>query len=247
MMTSKVREYKLCSLLFDTTTKDYNTNLQTLLTLIKDTDKNSLIVAPEVCLTSYDYDNFDEVLAFADIANEELKKASFGKIIITTMIEKKDGEVYNFAKIFHNGEIVYTRAKSRLFRFGDEHKYMSAGDDEDLKIVTIDGIKIGVLICFELRFKDMWQTLEGCDVIAVPSWWGVLRTEHFKTITQALALINQCYVVASDSLNEECTKMSGIITPMGEAQRNGNKPCLEVPYDKKEIKTMRKYMDVGIK
>jgi len=247
MMTSKVSEYKLCSLLFDTTTKDYNTNLQTLLSLINGCSDKSIIVAPEVCLTSYDYDNFDEVLEFASIANQELKKASFDKIIITTMIEKKEDKIYNFAKIFHNGEIVYERAKARLFRFGDEHKYMQEGTDEDLKIVEVDGIKIGILICFELRFKDMWKKLEGCDVIAVPSWWGVLRTEHFKTLTQALALINQCYVVASDSLNEECTKMSGIITPMGEVQRNVDKPCLTLAYDIKEIKTMRKYMDVGIK
>jgi len=251
MMTSKISDtqnaYTLCSLLFDTTTEDYNTNLQTLLKLVDECKDKSLIVAPEVCLTSYDYDNFDEVLEFANIANEALEKASKDKIIIMTMIEKRDDKVYNFAKIFHNGEVVYERAKARLFRFGDEHKYMDEGSDEDLKIVEVDGIKIGVLICFELRFKDFWQKLEGCDVIAVPSWWGVLRTEHFKTITKALALINQCYVVASDSLNEECTKMSGIITPMGEAQRNENKPCLEMPYSKKEIKTMRKYMDVGIK
>jgi len=190
MMTSKMSDtqnaYTLCSLLFDTTTEDYNTNLQTLLKLVDECKDKSLIVAPEVCLTSYDYDNFDEVLEFANIANEALKKASKDKIIIMTMIEKRDEKVYNFAKIFHNGEVVYERAKARLFRFGDEHKYM-------------------------------------------------------------VALINQCYVVASDSLNEECTKMSGIITPMGEAQRNENKPCLEMPYSKKEIKTMRKYMDVGIK
>jgi len=82
--------------------------------------------------------------------------------------------------------------------------------------------------------------------IAAPSYWGVLRSEHFKIITQSLALINQCYVVASDSQNDDCTKMSGIINPHGEAKRNGNKPCLEVPYNKKEIELMRRYMDVGI-
>ncbi|MCW8896302.1 carbon-nitrogen hydrolase family protein [Sulfurimonas sp.] len=239
-------EYKLCSLLFDTTTKDYNANLQTLLKLIEKRPAKSLIVAPEVCLTSFDYDNFDEVLEFAQTANKALKRASKDKIIILTMMEKRDGEVFNFAKIFHNGEIVYERAKARLFHFGEEHKHMSEGSDEGIKIVEIDDIKIGILICFELRFKELWQKLEGCDVIAVPSWWGVLRTEHFKALTHSLAIINQCYVVASDSLNEECTKMSGIIRPHGEDERNGNKPCLEVPYDKKEIIKMRRYMDVGI-
>ncbi len=239
--------YKLCSLLFETVTPDYNTNLQTLLKLIDECDEKSLIVAPEVCLTAYDYDNFDAVLEFASVANEAIKKASQNKIIILTIIEKKDGEVFNFAKIFHNGEIVYERAKAKLFRFGDEHKYMSEGSDEDIKIVEVDGIKIAIFICFELRFKELWQKSEGADVIAVPSYWGVLRTEHFEVITHALAIINQCFVVASDSMDEECTKMSGIITPHGKVERNGNKPCLEVPYNTKEIEVMRRYMDVGIK
>jgi len=238
--------YKLYSLLFDTTTDDYNINLQTLLSEINQLPEKSLIVAPEVCLSGFDYDNFDKVCEFSLFANREIKKASKNKIIILTMIEKRDGEIFNFAKIFYNGEVVYERAKARLFRFGDEHKYMSDGSDEEIKIVEVDGIKIGIIICFELRFKELWQKLEGCDVIAVPSWWGVLRSEHFKALTHSLAIINQCYVVASDSLNTECTKMSGIIRPHGEDERNGNKPCLEVEYDKKEISTMRRYMDVGI-
>ena len=245
MMTGREKEHTLCSLLFKTT-PNYNANLQTLLTHITSTPENSIVVAPEVCLTAYDYDNFDAVLEFAPIAIEEIKKVSFNKTIILTIIEKKDGEVFNFAKVFHNGEVVYERAKSRLFRFGDEHKYMSEGGDEAIKIIEVDGIKIAIFICFELRFKELWHKSEGADVIAVPSYWGVLRTEHFKVITQTLAIINQCYVVASDSEDEECTKMSGIITPQGEVQRNGNKPCLEVPYSKKEISLMRRYMDIGI-
>ena len=237
----------LSSLLFDTNSKDYNANLQTLLDLVSQTPKNAFIVAPEVCLTGFAYDNYDEALDFADTASQAIKKASKDKTIILTMLERFNDEVYNFVKVFHNGEIVWQRAKAKLFRFGDEHKYMSEGNSNDVEIVEIDGLKIGVIICFELRFKNYWQKLEGCDIIAVPSWWGVLRTEHFKTLTSALAVMNQCYVVASDSLNEECTKMSGIISPMGEEQRNGNKPCLTVAYDKQEIKKMRRYMDVGIK
>ena len=89
----------LCSLLFDTT-DNYNDNLLTLLTLVKQTKENSLIVAPEVCLTAYDYDNFKEVLDFAPHAIEEIKKVSQNKIIILTILERRDGEVFNFAKIF---------------------------------------------------------------------------------------------------------------------------------------------------
>ena len=246
MTISKSSAYKLCSLLFGTIEGDYHGNLQTLLSLINKASSKSLIVAPEVCLSGFDYKNYEEAIAFSDIADEALKKASDNKIIILSMLQKKDDEVFNFAKIFFNGKIVYQRAKAKLFRFGDEHKYMSQGSADEIEIVEVDGIKIGIIICFELRFKEFWKKLEGCDVIAVPSWWGVLRAEHFKVLTRALAIMNQCYVVVSDSQNPECTKMSGIIKPHGEDERNEDRAYFELPYEKKEIQSMRRYMDVGI-
>ena len=244
-MTKSKKITSLCSLSFETGS-NYNTNLQTLLSLVNKTPLNSIVVAPEVSLTGFDYDNFDDVVAFADEAINAIKKASHKRTVILTIIEKRGEEVFNFAKVFHNGEVIYERAKARLFRFGGEHNYFSEGSDEELEIIEIDGIKIAILICFELRFKKLWQQVEGADIIALPSWWGVLRTEHFKVLTQTLAIVNQCYVLASDSANEECSKMSGIIAPQGEVLRNGNKPCLEVEYSKKEISLMRRYMDVGI-
>ncbi len=240
-----MKNYSLCSIQFQTT-QNYEENLQTLLKLINETPDHSLIVAPEVCLSGFDYDNFDKVIAFSSYAIAEIKKVSKHRIIVLTIIERREDKIYNMAKIFHNGEIVYERGKSRLFRFGGEQNYFFEDADEKVEIVEVDGLKLGVLICFELRFKVLWQKLEGADIIAIPSWWGVLRTEHFKVLTQSLAIMNQCYVVASDSTNDECTKQSGIITPFGVDERNENKACLQVVYDKKEVQTMRRYLDVGI-
>ena len=162
------------------------------------------------------------------------------------MIEKRVDGFFNVVKVIHNEEVVYERAKSRLFTFAGEDKYFEAGNDEDFKIIEIDGIKIAVLVCFELRFKEMWQKSEGADIIAIPSWWGVLRAEHLKALSKTLAIMNQCYVITSDSLNEECSKMSAIITPQGKALYNGNNPCLNLEYNQKEIALVRRYMDVGI-
>jgi len=237
--------YKLCSLLFQTT-HCYDANLATLVSLVEKIPKNSLIVAPEVCLTGFDYDRFSEAQYFSHKATREIKEISQDKIIILTMIEKVGDEVFNIAKVIHNGEVVYQRAKAKLFKFGGEDKYFKEGSIEDFKIVEVDGIKIAVLICFELRFKDMWKKCEGADVIVTPSWWGVARGEHFKSFTKTLAIMNQCYVVASDSMNDDCSKMSAIINPQGEVLYNGNKPCLELEYNQKEIALMRRYMDVGI-
>lgn len=236
----------LCSLLFKTTS-NYSANLQTLLQLIEQTKTNTLIVAHEVCLTGFDYENLDKATAFSTYASEELLSASKEKTIVLTMLEKIEGEVFNVAKVFHNGKLVHQRAKSRLFRLGNEEKYMSEGDDAELEIFKISGLKIALLICFELRFKELWQKCEGADVIFVPSWWGKPRSEHFRLLTQTLAVMNECYVVTSDALNTECSALSTIITPQGEALYNGNKPCLERVYDKKEIIKMRRYLNIGIK
>ena len=200
-----------------------------------------------MCLTGFDYANFDAAFAFADEANAQIKEASKEKTIVLTIIEKIGDDVLNVAKIFHNGEIVHQRAKARLFRFGGEHNHFAQGGDEDVKIVEIDGVKLALLVCFELRFKDLWKKIEGADVVCVPSWWGALRTEHFVALTKTLAIMNQCYVIASDPLNDECSKMSGIITPKGKEYRNIDKPSLSIPYDKKEITLTRRYLDVGIK
>ncbi len=237
--------YTLCSLSFKTDF-DYKQNLETLLTLVNECSEKSFIVAPEVCLTSYDYENLEAVVEFAPYAIEAIKAASKNKIIILTMLERRNGEVFNFAKVFHNGKVVYERAKAKLFRFGDEHKYMQEGRVEDFEIVEVDGIKLAVFICFELRFKELWCKSEGADVIAVPAWWGKLRSEHFKILTQSLALVNQCYVVASDSKNEECTQISTIVSPQAKALYGKNTPCLKMEYNKKDISLMRRYMDVGI-
>jgi predicted amidohydrolase len=187
------------------------------------------------------------MVKFSEYAIPKLKQASKEKTIILTMLSKDKESVKNFAYVFHKGEIVRKQAKSKLFKFGDEHLYMQSGDEKEIDIFEIEGIKIGILICFELRFKKFWQKLEGCDIIAVPSFWGVLREQNFKILTTALAIINECYVVASDSKNEQYTKQSGIITPFGEEYRNNSKSILSIDFDKNEIKKMRRYMDIGIK
>lgn len=244
-MISKKGEHTLCSLSFKTT-PDYDENLQTLLSLINDTPNHSIIVAPEVCLTGFDYENFDAVITFTDKANKVLTKASHNKTVILTVIEKVDNKVFNMAKIFHNGKQIHQRAKAKLFPLGYEEKYFSEGKDESVDIVEIDGIKIAILVCFELRFKTLWQEIEGADIVAVPAWWGALRVEHFKTLTQSLAILNQCYVIASDSANEECSKISAIVSPQGKVAYNGEKALLAQTYSPKEVAFMRRYLNVGI-
>ena len=58
--------------------------------------------------------------------------------------------------------------------------------------------------------------------------------------------MNQCYVIASNSTNENMASSSGIINPFGIEKRDDNQNIISLQYDKKEIKEMRRYLNIGI-
>ena len=47
---------------------NYQKNLDKILHYLKELPKDALIVAPEVCLTDYDYDNLDKACEFSEYA-----------------------------------------------------------------------------------------------------------------------------------------------------------------------------------
>ena len=228
-------------------TSNYDTNLSTLIELIEETPTRSVVLAPEVCLTDFDYVNFEAASAFSKNAIETLLPLSKERIIVLSIIEKREhGKFFNVAKVLHQEKVVHEQCKGELFPLGEETKYFSSNKKETPLLFKVDGLKLGILVCFELRFKKYWCDLEGADIILVPARWGKNRTENFRVLTEALAVINQCYVLGADASNEDCTSMSGIITPFGKASRNGNALCLINTYDKQEIRRMRRYLNVGI-
>jgi len=242
-MTSKTRS--IASLCFHTD-PDFSKNLDLLIELVAHSPEDAIIVAPEVCLTGFAYERFQEAAAFTSVALEKLLECVGDRLLIFTAITRQEDAFYNMAYAIHAGRVIHSQAKVKLFALGAEHDHFTAGSEEGIAPFVFEGIKIGILICFELRFKTLWQQLEGCDIIAVPAQWGKLRKEHFITLTEALALINQCYVIASDADNEDTTAMSGIITPFGSPIRNSGLQLLNSHFEERTVQSMRRYLNVGI-
>jgi predicted amidohydrolase len=229
------------------TAKNFAKNLHKLIKYIQKTDDDTLILAPELYLSGYAYDRLPEAVEIGKEAIKRLKKQSFNKTIAITLTTKKKENYYNTLHIFHNGKIIHKQSKHHLFVMNQERKHFTAGNEEDIKIIEIDGIKIAALICFELRYIRLWEKLRGADIILVPAMWGVLRKENFETLTKALAVANQCFVVASDSANENMAKSSAVISPFGDVTMDDNAKLISKKFDLKEIKKMRRYLNVGIK
>ncbi len=240
-MTSKI----LCSLQFKTH-QNFDENLNRLISLISRTPNESIIVAPEVALTNFCYQRMEEAHEFAKKATDMLLKASVQRTIAITMIEKHRGGFYNNLKVFHQGEMIHKQSKTKLFSLGNEHFYFKKGNEDEICLFNINGVKYGAINCFELRFTHLWNLVRGADIILLPAQWGKERKHHFETLSESLAITNQCFVIASNGANEKNARGSAIISPFGVALRDDSSEIITQEIDFGEIARVRKYLDVGL-
>ena len=72
---------------------------------------------------------------------------------------------------------------------------------ENLVVATVAGFKVGLSICYDLRFPEHFRAMaaQGLDVILVPAAFTALTGEaHWQPLLQARAIENQCYVLAAN-------------------------------------------------
>ena len=213
----------------------YSEHLQYLLDEIdRQNDYKNLILAPEVYLSGFDYEDMEKASTFSEYAIEILKQKVNEAIVVLTLIRKLDDSFINQAIVIHRHEIVHMQEKSKLFRLGNEDRYFSSGNPSQIKPFEINGIYYGILICFELRFKELWKQLEGANVIFVPAKWGIARKHHFLILSSALAIMNQCFVIVTSSGEKDIVNSSTIYSPDGR--------LCDVEIDMKEVSKMRRYI-----
>tara|TARA_B100001063_G_scaffold126622_1_gene118330 strand:- start:552 stop:1280 length:729 start_codon:yes stop_codon:yes gene_type:complete len=228
------------------TNEDFSKNLEHLKSLIKECPKDSLILAPEIALSGFCYDRMQEAADFSLLAIKELQDLALNKTIALTLITKQDEKFFNTLYIFHNQEIIHTQSKIKLFPLGNELEHFVAGNEEDIKIIEINGVKIATLICFELRFPQLWEKVKGADIILNPAMWGLKRKDHYETISKSLALVNQCFVIAANSADSNMAKGSAIISPFGNVFKDDEKEIISENIDLNEISKVRKYINIGL-
>lgn len=133
---------------------------------------------------------------------------------------KEHGEYTNrYMIIDEKGSVLCDYAKIHPFSYAQEEIYYAKGDQ--LSYCTIDGITIAPLICYDLRFPELFQKASvTADLLLVPANWGGPRNSHWKLLLQARALENQSYVIGINRVGkDEITYYVGnsmIVDPEGE-------------------------------
>ena len=222
--------------------KRYQENLDTLIFYLKAHQDKHIVLAPEVFLTSYDYEHMATAAKFSANALKTLKKEVGEQIVALTLILEEGDTFINQAVVIHRHKIIHRQEKVKLFKLGDEDLYLKAGRKKKIKPFEIEGVSYAILICFELRFKDLWKQVEGVDVVLIPARWGKVRKGHLEVLSQALAVMNQCYVVVSNSSDADMASSSSIISPTGKTIMDDSAEVIEGSIDFREIKKMRRYI-----
>lgn len=93
-------------------------------------------------------------------------------IVAGSVSDRRGGRVYNTAYVFdRQGACLAAYDKTHLFTPMGEHEHYAAGDH--LTTFSLDGHKCSLLICYDLRFPELFRTLalQGVELLLLPAQW----------------------------------------------------------------------------
>lgn len=168
-------------------------------------------------------------------------------------VSRKNNGYYNsYVIIDNNGEIICSYDKIHPFSYAGEDRYYEKGSE--ISFCEIDGITICPLICYDLRFAELFfAAAKRADIVTVAANFGGPRDEHWQTLLKARAIDNQIFVAGINRVGEDpATYYRGhsmVVSPRGTVMNilNESEGIIIVDINKEEIIQYKKefpvYMD----
>lgn len=193
--------FKLAILQMRSEKRAYDKNTNTIIDYMKTASENNadMLLLPECFITGYDLtvtndnalsDDDNRIKKLCDTARE------LGIGIVATALTKGKTKPQNSAFVINkNGEILMKYSKVHTCDFADE-KSLESG--EEFKVCDCDGVKIGIMICYDKEYPESARILmlKGAEMILVPN-----DCQSMKPRVQALstrAYENMCGVAMAN-------------------------------------------------
>jgi len=193
---------------------DKNANLERAKSKIKESSSNGakVVCLPEMFNCPYSNDSFppySETIP-GDISSNMLSQAAKDNQIylIGGSIPEKDsqGKLYNTCLVYDpNGNLIAKHRKVHLFDIDipgkmtfQESKTLTGGDSITF-FDTKFGAKIGIGICYDIRFSELAliTTRQGCKMLCYPGAFNMTTGPlHWELLQRGRAVDNQLYVAA---------------------------------------------------
>lgn len=184
-----------------------------------------LVIFPECANTGYNFSSIQEVEKYAECidgytvstirkhANELNINVIFG------FIEKKNACYYNSAVYIESSGEIQVYRKTHLPFLGVD-RFVSDGDR--LGLFDTKFGKIGVMICYDLRFPEVARelSLNGARMLVIPTNLPKGGEAHPNVFTKARACENRVYVITANRIGNErgfqYIGRSQIVNPSGD-------------------------------
>lgn len=201
---------------------------------------HDLCVFPECGLTGYCVDSHEEASSLA-LSYEKGVLPGAGMPIADACREKgihaiigfaglRDDKLRNVAALLTPEGNVHLYEKTHLPWLGYD-RFVEPGDSLPVFETSIG--RIGLQICFDLRFPEVTRALvlQGADIVALPTNWPVGAEVSAELLAPARAAENHCYLLAANRVGTEngtpFIGTSGIYGPGGATlQRAGEAPAV---------------------
>jgi predicted amidohydrolase len=162
------------------------------------------VFLPEVWTVGWDCPSFKQCAEEIDNSESVQMLKNIAKnyntnIIGGSIILKKSDKYYNSCPVINRkGELVCTYEKNHLFSYYgcNEGDIITAG--ENPVMVELDGIKIGLSICYDIRFPEIYRAYRkaNADILVNMAAWGANKKIPWDSMTTSRAVENQTYFIA---------------------------------------------------
>ncbi len=180
-----------------------------------------IVVLPEMFSTGFSMESDALAEPITGHTIETLKQyAALYQLALCGSFICKDQEHYYNRAFFITPQDAFYYDKRHLFRMGDEQKYFSAGQQQ--QIISYKGWNICLLVCYDLRFPVWSRNVDnGYDLLIYVANWPKARRKVWDALLVARALENQVYVcgvnrVGTDGNNLPYDGGSAIYSAKGE-------------------------------
>jgi len=183
---------------------DVAANLKALSAQIEQTAQGvDLIVLPETFATGFAFDQ-------AGVGEVEqgpiyqwmmqTAKQSGAVVVGSVAVNCEDKNANRMYWVWPDGKTCHYD-KRHLFRMGNEHQHVVAGEHRE--VFEVNGFRILPLVCYDLRFPVWSRNTNDYDLMINVANWPGARRRIWDTLLQARAMENQSYVIGVNRVGDD--------------------------------------------
>lgn len=228
---------KVTQIQFNPQVGEMDNNFSEVAKLLGKAKDTTLVILPELANSGYNFVDRKQAInlgstvrnsRYVEMIIETARKHN--QFIVTGFHELDGDQLFNTSLfVSPNGKVGKYR---KIHLFMNEKQIFSKGN-VGLPTFEMDGYKLGMLICFDYLFPEIWRImgLKGADIIAHPS--NLVTYKAFKVVP-AQAIINRFFIFTTNRFGTErevsFSGKSFVVDPEGEV-------IAEASADKTELLT----------